>query len=70
MDLSKLPDVLDDKTLSEYLGLARTTLQRMRVRGDGPKFYRVGTRVRYAKADVADWIGEPVSSVAEANRTH
>jgi predicted DNA-binding transcriptional regulator AlpA len=38
---------------ARYLGLGRSTLERMRIRGDGPAFRRLGTRVvAYAVSDL------------------
>lgn len=37
-------------------GLARSTLAKMRLRGDGPLFIKVGSAVRYREDDVQAWI--------------
>jgi predicted DNA-binding transcriptional regulator AlpA len=44
-----------------YLGIAPSTLAKMRLRGDGPPYYKVGPRVVvYRPSDLEDWL--------EANR--
>ncbi len=39
----------------QWLGLSEKTLIRYRVRGEGPAFYRFGTRIRYRREDLDDW---------------
>jgi predicted DNA-binding transcriptional regulator AlpA len=44
-----------------YLGVGRSTLERKRVDGSGPKFRRLGTRVViYAVDDLDAWASEQV----------
>ncbi|HEY9869842.1 MAG TPA: helix-turn-helix domain-containing protein [Candidatus Obscuribacterales bacterium] len=51
---------------AEFLGLKSTTLEHLRLRGDGPRFYKVGKLVRYAKADLDAWLkSRAVDSIAE-----
>ena len=39
------------------LGIAYTTLRRMRLRGDGPPFVVLGSRlVRYRRCDLEEWL--------------
>ena len=35
-----------------FLGLSPRTLDRYRVTGEGPTFFKFGSRVRYSKADL------------------
>ena len=46
------------RELAALLGLSPRTLDRYRVSGGGPKFYKFGNRVRYARADVEAWAAE------------
>jgi predicted DNA-binding transcriptional regulator AlpA len=40
-----------------YLGLALSTLAKMRLRGDGPPYYKAGPRVVvYSLSDLDDWL--------------
>ncbi len=42
---------------AEYLGLSASTLAKMRLRGDGPIFYKAGSRVVvYDLADLESWL--------------
>jgi predicted DNA-binding transcriptional regulator AlpA len=42
-----------------FLALAASTLAKMRLRGDGPRYRRVGRRaVRYAMSDLRYWLDE------------
>ena len=55
------------RELAALLGLSPRTLDRYRVSGGGPKFYKFGNRVRYARADVEAWAAERrYSSTSEA----
>jgi len=51
--------VLRTEDAAEYVGLAVPTLEKMRLRGDGPPFVRLGCRaVGYDLADLDRWIEE------------
>jgi excisionase family DNA binding protein len=42
---------------AEYLGLSVWTLAQMRLRGDGPPFYRLGLRlIGYRRDDLDQWL--------------
>ncbi|MBS7702667.1 helix-turn-helix domain-containing protein [Chelatococcus asaccharovorans] len=48
-------------TVSEVgarLGLAISTLNSWRSQGRGPRFVKMGSRVRYHDADIASWLAE------------
>jgi predicted DNA-binding transcriptional regulator AlpA len=48
---------LTPKQVSDWLGLAPSTLADLRTRGEGPAFTRLSARnVRYAAADVRAWL--------------
>ena len=46
---------LSVREAAEYLGLSPRTLDRYRVSGEGPVFYRFGGRVRYRREDLDGW---------------
>ena len=46
---------LDTRAAAAHLGLSPRTLDRYRVSGEGPEFYKLGTRVRYRLADLEAW---------------
>lgn len=41
---------------AQYLGLAESTLAKMRLRGDGPVYFKAGRAVIYARADLDRWL--------------
>ncbi len=53
---------------AEYVGLKPPTLAKMRVRGDGPKYVKVGRKVViYEISDLDEWIArQKRSSTSEA----
>jgi excisionase family DNA binding protein len=60
-------DMLDRQPAAAYLGLSVPTLDRKRVNGDGPRYLKIGSRVRYRRADLDAWLRERiVSSTSEA----
>jgi predicted DNA-binding transcriptional regulator AlpA len=62
-------DVINAYQLAEY-GLSYSTAAKMRMRGDGPPFYKIGARVCYRRSDVEAWLdSKKVVSVAETRAT-
>lgn len=54
---------LTRKELAEELRIKAQSLAAMAIRGDGPPFVKVGTRlVRYRRADVDAWFAERTHS--------
>lgn len=46
---------------AKYLGVGKSTLERARIEGTGPKFRRLGAKiVTYAVVDLDAWAGEQV----------
>lgn len=41
---------------AEYIGLAKSTLEKMRLTGGGPVFSSLGRVVVYQRADLDDWV--------------
>jgi len=57
---------LSTRRAAAYLGLSPRTLDRYRVSGDGPDFYRFGGRILYRQTDLEKWAGaRRVSSTSE-----
>ena len=48
--------LLNNREAAEYLGLSVRTMNRYRVTGDGPPYYRLGNRVRYVRAELDEWV--------------
>jgi hypothetical protein len=55
-----LPELIDEKQVSERFGISLNTLRSWRSSGDGPDFYKLGTArrspVRYDVAVLAEWL--------------
>ena len=50
------PRYLDTVHAAEYLGLSPSTLARMRVTGEGPRYSKAGRRVIYDIRDLDKWV--------------
>lgn len=62
-----MADILTVKEAAAYLKLGKPTLDRYRVKGGGPKFGKLGSAVRYRRADLDTWLeSKLVSSTSEA----
>ncbi len=48
--------LIDEKACAGLVGCVVSTLQKWRVRGDGPPFVKVGRLVRYRPEDVEAWV--------------
>jgi hypothetical protein len=47
---------LDTRAAATYSGLARSTLEKLRVFGGGPSYIKIGRRVLYDVTDVERWL--------------
>ena len=52
---ANLVKFLSDREVADLTGTARSTLAKMRIRGDGPPFVRVGASVRYPEDALREW---------------
>ena len=50
------PGLLTTRQTAAQVGLSPRTLERFRVTGQGPRFHKLGRRVRYARKDIEDWL--------------
>jgi predicted DNA-binding transcriptional regulator AlpA len=41
---------------AEYTGLAASTLNKLRLTGDGPEYIKLGRRVLYARDSIEGWL--------------
>lgn len=48
----------DPKAIAEFLGTTTQQLAQDRYHGRGPKFIKIGNRVRYRWADVEAWLDD------------
>jgi predicted DNA-binding transcriptional regulator AlpA len=59
--------VLRTPATAEYVGLSRSTLEKFRLTGEGPKFVRIGARaVGYRIEDLDTWLSERVRQSTSA----
>ena len=68
-DYDKAPSskLIDEQKLADWLNESVSTIQKWRVKGDGPKFVKNPKSIRYKVGDVRDWIERrTVSSTSEA----
>lgn len=56
--MENLPHILRTDDAARYVGISPSTLSKMRLRGEGPPYARIGKRiVVYDKHDLAEWLG-------------
>ena len=59
MEVGMKKRVLRTPAAAEYVGFAASTLEKMRLTGDGPRFIRLGDRaVGYDIRDLDAWLDE------------
>lgn len=68
MHPSQCVKMLDVKSAARRVGLSKSTLDKMRVFGGGPRFAKLGSRrVAYDIADLDAWVAERLrNSTSEA----
>jgi predicted DNA-binding transcriptional regulator AlpA len=61
------PIVVDEVAAASFVGMSVSSLQKSRVRGDGPRFAKLGSRVRYRVQDLEQYVADRVvTSTSEA----
>jgi excisionase family DNA binding protein len=50
------PRLLTTSEAAELLRVSTSFLMKARLRGDGPRYRKVGRAVRYLESDVMDWL--------------
>ena len=50
------PRLLNEKQVAHMAGISTSWLQKLRMLGEGPRFYKLGKAVRYSQVDVQRWI--------------
>ena len=51
-----VPRLMRTRQAATYCGLAKSTLEKLRVSGGGPQFIRHGRTVYYSVADLDEWV--------------
>lgn len=59
MQTSDILAVNEDEA-SKLIGVSVSSLQKMRMRGDGPPYAKVGQRVRYRPSDLAEFVASRI----------
>lgn len=54
------PIAVDELVAATITGISVSSLQKMRVRGDGPHYAKIGNRVRYRIADLEAYVAASV----------
>lgn len=49
-------DFLRDTELAKRIGISAITLRHWRLRGEGPPYYKLGSRVLYKWSAVEEWL--------------
>lgn len=66
-------EFLTSEEAADYIRISRRTLEHWRVRGGGPKYYKLGSakrsRVLYTREDMEDWL-EPRYHTAMVFEAH
>lgn len=61
------PIAVDEVVAATITGISVSSLQKMRVRGDGPPYAKLGSRVRYRVSDLETYVANSViRSTSEA----
>lgn len=62
------PKFVGSLDAARIIGLSKSTIEKMRMVGNGPRFAKLGSRVVYAIEDLEAWVKErAVGSVSEAD---
>jgi excisionase family DNA binding protein len=65
-DVQMNADIFTTPEAAEYCKLGKSTLDRFRVTGEGPRYSKLGGSVRYRRADLDAWLeSRLVSSTSE-----
>jgi len=57
---------MNGQTAARYLGLSKSTLDKMRVEGRGPRYLKIGGRVFYRPADLDAYIEAAVIETTDS----
>lgn len=49
-------DFVSSRGAAAHLGIAEGTLRKWRMRSFGPRFQRIGGKIRYLRADLDNWL--------------
>lgn len=59
---------LNTAAAARHVGVSKSTLEKLRVYGGGPRYLKLGRLVRYRLSDLEHWLGERLAaSTSEAS---
>jgi predicted site-specific integrase-resolvase len=58
-----LEPLLDPRKVARLLGVEVETLGAWRRKGYGPRWYRIGRKIKYSEADLRSWMSDQVLSL-------
>ena len=65
-DFSSINHLVDERDAAKVLSCSVALLRKWRLLGKGPRYHKIGRLVRYAEADLADYLNanrvEPVAA--------
>ena len=65
---ASISEILNNEQAASYIQVKPSTLNNWRVAGSGPPFCKIGSAVRYRRADVDAWLASKViKSTSEAS---
>lgn len=56
MTTNPLKNLVDTHRAAKHIALSASTLNKLRVYGGGPRFYKLGRRVAYDLVDLNSWL--------------
>jgi predicted DNA-binding transcriptional regulator AlpA len=60
--------VLNTKEAAQYIGLSKSSLDKLRIYGGGPLFIKVGARIVYDRTDIDSWLAS--KKIANTSQAH
>lgn len=61
-------DILNTREAAAYTRLGKPTLERFRLTGEGPRFAKLGSAVRYRRSDLDAWLESRLVTSTSASR--
>jgi len=65
-----LEPLLDSVKVARILGVEPDTLAAWRRKGYGPRWYRIGKKIRYSESDLRAWMGAQASPGPHRSECH
>jgi predicted DNA-binding transcriptional regulator AlpA len=54
--VSEVIELMTEQQASKFLELSPKTLQKYRMQGGGPKFIKIGRKIRYRRKHLDEWL--------------